>query len=402
MVTLVGAGGIGKTRLVLEVARRLLPKFADGVWVAELAPLSDPGLVLPTLARALGLADSAASPECLAAALASKHLLLILDNCEHLIDTAARTAETLLHAVASLQVIATSREPLRADGECVYRVPSLAVPTSDTEGMEEVLQYSAVKLFITAARSAEPGLPLDADTVAAAAAICRHLDGIPLAIELAAASAAAIGVVEVASRLGDRFALFRDGHRTALARHQTLRATHDWSHGLLAETERVVLRRLAIFPGGFGPGAASAVAASGEIAAPDVVVSLASLVAKSLVVADIDGATVTYRLHETTRAYALEKLIESGEYDPVAQGHAEYYRNVLALTEAEWETRPAMKRLADYRRHVEVATADLREAETQIAELSARIRETGSTSKPARPDDTISKNGHRLLEDHSQ
>ena len=400
LVTLVGAGGIGKTRLGLEVARRLLPKFADGVWVVELAPLSDPDLVLPTLATVLGLAGSAASPERLAAALTSKHLLLILDNCEHLIGAAARTAETLLHAVASVQIIATSREPLRAHGECIYRVPSLDVPADDTGSMEELLQHSAVKLFISAAHAAEPGLSLDAGTVLAAATICRHLDGIPLAIELAAASAAAIGVGEVASRLDDRFALFKDGHRTALLRHQTLRATHDWSYGLLVETERLVLHRLAIFAGGFGPRAASAIAASAEIAAPDVIASLASLVAKSLVVADIGGATVRYRLHETTRAYALEKLVESGEYEQVARSHAEYYRDVFALTEAELETRSTIERLAESRRDVEVAKADLRAAKALVDELSARIGETESMNTPPRRGKTVGKNGERFLENH--
>jgi predicted ATPase len=235
LVTLTGAGGIGKTRLGLELARRLLPKFADGVWAIELAPLSDPDLVPTTVATALGLdlADDVVSPERVANALAAKQLLLVLDNCEHLVGAAASMAEALLRANPTACVMATSREPLRAEGECLYRVPSLAVPTEGSRDAEDPLRYGAVRLFVARARAAEPQFSPDGHVTAAIAAICRHLDGIPLAIELAAARTNALGVEELAARLDDCFHLLTGGRRTALPRHQTLRATLDWSYQLL-------------------------------------------------------------------------------------------------------------------------------------------------------------------------
>jgi predicted ATPase/DNA-binding winged helix-turn-helix (wHTH) protein len=348
LVTMVGVGGIGKTRLGLELGRYLLPKFADGVWVAELGPLSDPELVLPTVGTLLGLAGGPDSPERLATALASAHLLLILDNCEHVIDAAARIAEAFLHASATLRVLATSREPLRAEGECVYRVPALDVPAEGTDETEEMLRHSALQLFVVRARAAEPRFSLDARSGAAVAKICRHLDGIPLAIELAAARAAALGVEGLASRLDDRFSLLTDGLRTALPRHQTLRATLDWSYELLSEHERVVMRRLAIFAAGFTTEAASSVAASDEIATSDIVRCLANLVTKSLVTSDAGSAMGHYRLLETMRAYAIEKLTESGEFEPVARHHAEYFQDLFEQAEAEWETRPTAEWLLRY------------------------------------------------------
>jgi len=319
LVTLVGAGGVGKTRLGIEVARRLLPKFADGIWIIELGPLSDPSLIPLAIANALRLSDAGKSPEHLAAALSSKCLLLVLDNCEHLIGAAASIAEVLLHAHVSLHLIATSREPLRVEGEWVYRVPPLDVPADGGNGIEEVLNYSAAKLFFARTCAAEPRAQFDVRTSAAAAKICRHLDGIPLAIELAAARAATLGVEALASRLDERFSLLTDGRRTAPARHQTLRATLDWSYALLPEPERAVMRRLSIFSGSFTTEAASTVAASGEIASSDVLHWLASLVMKSLVASDVGGPVPQYRLLETTRAYAMDKLTESGEFETVAR-----------------------------------------------------------------------------------
>ncbi|HEY4473221.1 MAG TPA: winged helix-turn-helix domain-containing protein, partial [Stellaceae bacterium] len=236
LVTLKGAGGIGKTSLGIEVARRLLPEFPDGVWAIELAPLSDPDLVPATVATVLDLdlADDVVSPERVANALASKQLLLVLDNCEHLVGAAASMAEALLRANPAARVIATSREPLRAEGECLYRVPPLAVPAEGSRE-EDPLRYGAVRLFVARARAAAPQFSPDGCVAAAIAAICRRLDGIPLAIELAAARATALGVEELASRLDDCFDLLTGGRRTALPRHQTLRATLDWSYELLPE-----------------------------------------------------------------------------------------------------------------------------------------------------------------------
>jgi predicted ATPase len=355
LVSLTGAGGIGKTRLGLEVARHLLPKFPDGVWAIELAPLSDPDLVPATVATALGLdlAGDVVSPERVANALAAKQFLLVLDNCKHLVGAAASMAEALLRANPAAQVMATSREPMRAEGDCLYRVPSLAVPTEGSQHAEDLMQYGAVRLFVARARAAEPQFSPDGRVAAAIAAICRRLDGIPLAIELAAARTNAFGVEELAARLDDCFQLLTDGRRTALPRHQTLRATLDWSYQLLPEPERVVLRRLAIFAGGFTLQAASTIAAIGEIASTDIIDGAANLVAKSLVAADLGGATGWYRLLETTRAYALEKLRQSGEFAQLARRHAEYCRDLFERAEVELETRPASEWLAAYGRRID-------------------------------------------------
>jgi predicted ATPase/DNA-binding winged helix-turn-helix (wHTH) protein len=355
LVTLTGAGGIGKTRLGLDVARRLLPKFPDGIWAIELAPLSDPDLVPVAVATELGLdlAGSAVSPERVANAFASKQLLLVLDNCEHLIGAAASMAEAVLRANPATRVMATSREPLRAEGECLYLVPSLAVPTEGSRDAEDPLRYGAVQLFVARARAAVPQFSPDEPAVAAIAAICRRLDGIPLAIELAAARTTALGVEELAARFDDCFHLLTGGRRTALPRHQTLRATLDWSYQLLPELERAVLRRLAIFAGGFTLQAASTVAATDEIAGSDIVDCVANLVAKSLVAADLGGATGWYRLLETTRVYALEKLTRSGELEQLARRHAEYCRDLFERAEVELQTRPASEWLAAYGRRID-------------------------------------------------
>ncbi|HWO03441.1 MAG TPA: BTAD domain-containing putative transcriptional regulator [Methylomirabilota bacterium] len=361
LVTLIGAGGIGKTRLGLEVARRLLPDFTDGVWVAELAPLSDPGLVPVTVAVALGvtLLAGAESPERVAAALGAKRVLLMLDNCEHVIEEAARMAEALLRANPHARVMATSREPLRAPGEYVYRVLPLEVPAEGAEGREALLNAAAVQLFVARAQAVELHFALDARTAAITGAVCRRLDGIPLAIELAAARTAALGLEELAARLDDRFRLLTGGHRTALPRHQTLRATLDWSNELLPAIERTVLRRLAILVGGFTLEAASAVATAADLGAPEVVDSVTNLAAKSLVVVEVVGAVTRYRLLETTRAYALEKLTESGELEQVARHHAEYYRDLFERAEVEWETRPTLEWVAAYGRQIDNVRAAL-------------------------------------------
>jgi predicted ATPase/DNA-binding winged helix-turn-helix (wHTH) protein len=360
LVTLVGAGGIGKSRLGREVARQMLPRFADGVWVAELGLLADPDLVPVTVATTLGLelAVGAVTPERVAAALGAKQLLLVLDNCELVIDAAASMAEVLLRANPTAQVMATSREPLRAEDEYLFRVPPLAAPPEGTEDIEDLLKYGAVRLFVARVRAAEPHFVPDQRIAADIAAICRQLDGIALAVELAAARAAALGVRGVAAHLDDRFHLLIGGRRTALPRHQTLRSTLDWSYDLLPERERVVFRRVSIFADGFGLKAATAVAVSAEIAALDVMDCIANLVAKSLVMADVPGATARYWLLETTRAYAREKLAESGELEQVARAHAEHYRNIFVRAQTEWETRPTLEWLAAYGRRI----GDLRAA----------------------------------------
>ena len=399
LVTLVGAGGIGKTRLGLEVARHLRPNFADGVWVAELGPLSDPDLVPVTVATALGLeiVGGAVTPERVASELGAKQLLLVLDNCEHVIDAAASMAEALLRANPTAHVMATSREPLRAADECLYRVPPLAVPAEGTEDIEDLLRYGAVRLFVARVRATEPHFAPDRRIAPAIAAICRRLDGIALAIELAAARAAALGVEAVAAHLDDRFHLLTGGRRTALPRHQTLRATLDWSYELLSEAERVVLRRLSIFANGFALKAATAVAASAEIAASDVIDCVANLVAKSLVMVDVSGATMRYRLLETTRAYAREKLAESGELGQVARAQAELLRHLFERAETEWETRPTVEWLAHHGRRIDDLraaldwsfsphgdTIDRRRAHCRLSAPVAPVVTDGGVSQPRR------------------
>src|SRR5215831_18019598 len=352
LVSLVGAGGIGKTRLSLEVARHLLPGFPDGVFVAELASVSSPELVAATVAGALGLTHvaGAASPEGVAGAVGTRKLLLVIDNCEHVIDAAAGMAEALLRASPGASLLATSREPLRVSGEYIYRVPPLEVPAEDNQDMEDIFRHAAVRLFVARAQAAEPRYIAEGRVAAATAAICRHLDGMPLAIELAATRIVAFGVDGVATRLDDRFRLLTGGNRT-LRRHQTMRATLDWSYELLSESERVVLRRLGVFVGVFTLDAATAVAASADIPAADVMDSIASLVAKSLVATDVAGAVLRYRLLETTRAYAREKLVESAEFEHLARRHAEYYRDLFQRAGVEFETRPTAEWLAAYRPH---------------------------------------------------
>jgi len=352
LVSLVGAGGIGKTRLGLEVARHLLPRFPDGVFVAELGRLSSAELVPATVASALGLTHivGAASRGGVAGALGTKKLLLVVDNCEHVIEAATGMAEALLRTGVSL--LATSREPLRVSGEYVYRVAPLDVPAEDNQDMEDVFRYGAVRLFVARARAADPRYVAEGRVTAPTAAICRRLDGIPLAIELAAARIAGLGVAGVAARLDDRFRLLTGGSRT-LPRHQTMRATLDWSYELLSESERMVLRRLTVFVGAFTLDAAIAVAAGVDIPDSEVADSVANLVGKSLVSTDVGGAIVYYRLLETTRAYAREKLIESAEFDHFARRHAEYLRDLLHHAEAELETRPTVEWLAAYRLYID-------------------------------------------------
>src|SRR6266403_2062560 len=334
VVTLTGAGGIGKTRLAFEVARGLFPSFQGDVRLVELVSLSDPGLV-PSVARAIG---------------AQRHLL-VLDNCEHVIDAAARLAETIVRMCPRTTILATSREILKIEGEYVFRVPPLDVP-SQHEEPDDILGRSAVQLFIATTRAVHSDFSPNGENLPAIAAICRRLDGIPLAIDFAATRVATLGLQQVAASLNDHLGMLTSGRRTALPRHQTLRATLDWSYELLPEPERLVMRRLAVFTGDFTAEAASLVAADDEIAVSDVVCSLANLVTKSLVTLEAGGAIAHHRLHETTRVYALEKLAESGEFDQVARRHANYYRDLFDKAEIELDALPAPTWLTRYGRQI--------------------------------------------------
>ena len=347
LVALTGAGGVGKTRLAVAAARVLRPRFADGVWLAQFSPLADPGLVPAAVATAVGLVGGEGSVQSVAQALAGRRLLLVLDTCEHVIEVAASMAEAALRASPELRILATTREPLKAEGEWVYSVPPLAVPTANVE-QGDFFKYGSIRLFLERARAANPRFAPDGTLVELVGAICRRLDGIPLAIELAAARVPALDVEELAARLDDRFRLLTGGRRTALPRHQTLRATFDWSYDGLSEPERVVLRRLAVFAGTFDLEAVRAIVTDPEIPASAVVDGIAGLVAKSLLQAEIDGAIARYRLLDTTRAYAMEKLTEHNEFDKAARQHAAYFRDVFVSAMANFRTRVPTENLARY------------------------------------------------------
>ena len=343
LVTLVGTGGIGKTRLALEAARASLAEFPDGVWLAELAPLSDPELVASAMHAALGLQSGAGrwGGERLSAALRERRLLLVLDNCEHVIGAAAREAEGLLTAAPHVRILATSQEPLGIEGECTLRLRPLEFPAENATGLASAERHDAVRLFAARARAADPQFTLNERNAATVVMICRRLDGIPLAIELAAARSAALGLDGLAQRLDLRFHVLTGGRRTALPRHQTLRATLDWSHRLLAEQDRIVLRRLAVFAGSFTLEAAGQVVADAGLPEWEVVGRIAELVDKSLVAADASGPQRRYRLLETTHAYAMEKLADSGEFGPLARLHARYFRDALSEALGAWERTPS-------------------------------------------------------------
>ena len=350
LLTLTGVGGIGKTRLAVEAARTLLENFANGVWIADLAPLNDPELVPVSVALALGLNATDTTAERLATILGAQQILVVLDNCEHVIDLAARTASNLMRAGQNVYVLCTSREPLRVDDEWVYNVQPLDVPEEDAVTDEEILATSAVKLFITRACAANPLFRLDPSMTARLVSICRRLDGMPLAIELAAARAGALGMQEVAARLDERFRLLTGGRRNALPRHQTLRATFDWSYELLPEGERLALCRLGVFAGEFVLEAARHILTDpdDDNSATQVLEDVASLVNKSLLTMSSTGAVTLYRMLETTRAYALDRLVERGELQRYARRHAQYYLAALKLAEAEWRIRSVVGWLSDY------------------------------------------------------
>jgi len=351
IVTLTGPGGIGKTALAKEIARGSIVEFDGGAWIVELASLSDPGLVPTAVASVLGvkLGGGNISARAVAGAVGGTALLLVLDNCEHVVEEIANFVETFASLCPRATILVTSREILRINGEHAYPVPPLEVPAADEEAPDAILGRSAVELFIARATALSSHFTLASGTLSAIGAICRHLDGIPLAIEFAAAREALLGVEQVAAGLQDRFALLTSGRRTALPRHRTLRAVLDWSHELLPETERLVLRRLAIFPAGFTLDAAVAVMRGSGLDAAAVVESIVSLVTKSLVTLGKSETGNRWHLLETTRVYANEKLVESGESRQVARLQAEFCLALFAPFGAEGQLQSAMDNLDRYR-----------------------------------------------------
>ena len=345
LLTLAGTGGAGKTRLALELARTVQESFVDGAALVELAPVSDPGLVGDAVAAAL---DVRALPgqgvsDALAGFLGGRAMLLVLDNCEHVLAASASLAEALLRAAPNLTVLATTREPLRLPGEVVFRVPSLTIPDPEQlPPVSELGELEAVRLFVERAAAVAPGFSLTEENAADVARICFRLDGLPLAVELAAGRVGGLGPAAIAERLDDRFRLLRAGAGAAPTRQQTLAAALRWSHDLLEPGERVLFRRLAVFAGGFELGAAEVVCAGDELGLPEIADVLGRLVEKSLVSAEERGAERRYRLLETVRLYAQEQLLDAGEARPLALRHAHW---ALALAEAEAD-RPALDREA--------------------------------------------------------
>ena len=357
-LTIVGPGGIGKTTVAVAVADRSRASYKDGAWFVGLASLSDPELVPSALGAALGVHPSGGDhTRALAAWLRDKTALLVLDSCEHVIGAAATLAEALLKAAPGISILTTSREPLRAEGEALHRLAPLELPSHSVDIAAEALRYSAVQLFNERATAAMDEFVMSQSDVPAILEICRRLDGIPLALELAAARVGVFGVRDLAAHLDDRFRLLTAGRRTALPRHQTLGAALDWSYQLLPDPERGVLRRLSVFAGEFPLEAAIAVAA--DPGSPGVVDHIANLVGKSLLAVDPRGDAAQYRLLDTTRLYALEKLKSSGEFQQTARRHAEYYRSVFTPAEAESESRPQAEWLAIYGRHLANVRAGL-------------------------------------------
>jgi len=328
LITLTGAGGAGKTRLAVQAAAALAGEFGDGICYVDLAPITHPAVVPVTAARALGLPDrpGQSTIDTLQQHLRDRHILLVLDNCEHLLDASASMVGALLGAAPRLTVLATSREPLCVSGEAAWQVPSLS------------LSDEAIELFADRARLARTGFTVDDGNLGAVTEICRRLDGMPLAIELAAARVRTLSLTEIVDSLHDRFRLLTGGSRIAVRRQQTLRASVDWSHALLTDTERVLFRRLAVFLGGFDLDAAQAVAGADGVERYQVLDQLTLLVDKSLVLAENTGGPTRYRLLETVRQYALEKLGESGEADAVRARHRDYYTAMAALLDAPART----------------------------------------------------------------
>jgi predicted ATPase/class 3 adenylate cyclase len=330
LVTLTGSGGTGKTRLSLQVAAEVIDSFPDGVWFLELAPVTDPALVPNTLANLLGLRESAETKQSLSELvcgyLHARKALLVFDNCEHLIESCARFADLLLHSCKDVRILASSREALGVAGEMAWHVPSLSLPDiKHLPTIEQLSQYEGVRLFIERAMLVQPHFTVTKDNAPAIAQICFRLDGIPLAIELAAARVNVLAVDQIAKRLDDRFRLLTGGARTALPRQQTLRALIDWSYNLLSEQERLLFRRLAVFVGGWTLEAAEAVCSGEGIESDQVLDLLSQLVKKSLVVMmEANGESRYHRL-ETIRQYAREKLFETDEAARIRDRHLETF-----------------------------------------------------------------------------
>jgi predicted ATPase/DNA-binding winged helix-turn-helix (wHTH) protein len=382
LLTLTGAGGIGKTRLATQVAAELTGDFADGVWLVELASTSDPALVTSRVAEALGVAETRAQPlfETLCARIRNRRLLLLLDNCEHLRDACAALADGVLTASKHVTILATSREPLGVPGEQVHPVPALSVPDSAENSWAS---SEALQLFIARAAAANPRFHAAADAVGIAASICRRIDGIPLAIEMAASRAAQLGVAAVADKLEASFRLASLGWRTPVARHQTLRATLDWSYGLLSVPEQSMLQQLAVFRGGFSLDGVFAVAgiARSEARTAALLRRLVacSLVAEERCVGPARGEPTRFRMLEPTREYALEKLSVAGDSPETERRHATFFRDRMDTAASQWPTMPDRAWLDTYAPDIENVRAALRWAHDDEARAGIVVALAGTS-----------------------
>ena len=339
LVTLTGSGGAGKTRLALQVVADMVEGYPDGVWLAALAPIADPALVPKTVATAVGVPEQPGRDmtDTLLDALRPKALLLVLDNCEHLLAACRDLAAALLRTCPHLRILATSREGLGMPGETLWRVPSLSVPEDIRHPLppEELVLYDAVRLFVDRAVAITPSFAVTYETAPAVARVCQRLDGIPLAIELAAARVKVLAVEQIAARLDDRFRLLTGGSQLVLPRHQTLRGAIDWSYNLLLESERVLLRRLSVFAGGWTLEAAESVCAGGSVEAAAILDLLTSLVDKSLVLAETKRGEARYRLLETVRQYGNDRLQEAAELTDLQRWHFDWYLGLAERAEPE-------------------------------------------------------------------
>ena len=332
LLTLTGPGGVGKTRIGLRLARQLLERFDDGTWVVECGALTAPGLLLPSVVSAIGMTEPAGRGllPTLIDHLANKHLLLVLDDCDPVLSAGAELAEAVLQSCSGVRILVTSREALGVPGESIMPVASLATPEAGAvTGAAALGSVDACRLFIERARAVQPAFYLTDANAPAIAQLCRRLDGIPLAIELAAARVRTLPVEQIAARLDDRFRLLTGGSRTSVARHQTLRATIDWSYDLLTEPERAVLRRLSVFAAGATLEAAEAVCSGDPVDSLDILDLLGRLVEKSLVLTDPRSTEARFRLLETVRDYARGRLVEAGEGDEALRRHRDWYLELV-------------------------------------------------------------------------
>ncbi|MGA8476212.1 MAG: adenylate/guanylate cyclase domain-containing protein [Candidatus Cybelea sp.] len=350
LVSLVGTGGIGKTRLALQIGADLLDRVGDGVWVVELAALNDAASVVNAIASTLGLREQGDRPmlDVIEHYLRPRQLLLILDNCEHLIEEVARIADAILRTARDVRVLATSREPLRIAAERVYPVPSLAVPLGDALTASDALQYGAIAFFAERARASDAKFALSDDSAPIVSEICRRLDGIALAIELAAARVKVMAPRQLAQKLDERFRVLTGGNRTALPRQQTMRALIGWSYDLLSEQEQKLFRFVSIFVGGWTLAAAEKVCTDETLDALCVIDLISSLVEKSLVVAEVEQDSTRYRLLESTRAFGLEKLEQNGEREMLARKHARWVADLADLSYEARARRTYRRRIFKY------------------------------------------------------